>query len=115
MSEPELRREVVFANGAWTTDPDGVNWTVDPVFEFATEVEALTALEFLSDDYRAAVEQSRHIMRYIKAAIAAAQTLPEDERPRPQGIINHTRLARQTVYDAINGAVVYDATNSAQD
>jgi hypothetical protein len=99
----DLTRKVVFANGEWLeANPDlHVQWDIDPVFEFATEVQVLQTLEFLAEDYRATLEHARHYMRYIKAVIAQSQNLSPDERPKPQALIGHSRLARQTVYDAL--------------
>lgn len=77
-----------------------LDWTKEPVFEFATEVDALQALQFLGDDLRAAREQVSQIMRYMNAAVRAARTTAEGET-QPQAIINHSGLARQTVYDIL--------------
>ena len=98
-----MDKQVVFENGEWTEPTSDViaNWLIDPVFHFATEVEALQALEALADERRAALEQAAHTMRYIKAAIKAARALPDEERPHPQAILNHTKLARKTVYQIL--------------
>jgi hypothetical protein len=108
----ELKPEVVYTGGEWADGGNDLlryNWTVDPLFEFTTEVQALMALEFMAEDYRAALKQAKQIMRYMKAAIAAARALPEGERPHPQAIIGHTRLARQTVYNILDGISHGDA------
>lgn len=78
----------------------GVTWNHEPVFEFATEVDALQTVEVLGEQLRAAREQVRQIMRWIEAAVPAARHNGEGETT-PQAIINHSRLARQTVYDIL--------------
>lgn len=83
-------------------DLDGdVRWDKEPVFEFATEVDALRTIELLGEDLRAAREQVRQVMRYLGGAVQATKTMDETERPKPQGIIGHSRLARQTVYNLL--------------
>ncbi len=74
-----------------------LDWTKEPVFEFATEIDALQTLTQLGDDLRSAREQVRQIMRYTGAAVRAARHTGEGETT-PQAIINHSGLARQTVY-----------------
>lgn len=37
----------------------------------------------------------------MQAAVKGAHAMDEAERPTPQAIINHSRLARQTVYNLI--------------
>lgn len=79
-----------------------IDWTKQPVFQFTTEVAALQTLEALGDDLRSAREQVRHLMRYIDAAVKSAhQGTNKDGSVSPQAIINHTGLARQTVYNMI--------------
>lgn len=77
-----------------------LDWNKEPVFEFATEVDALQALELLGDDLKAAREQVRQIMRYMTAAVRGARHNGEGDT-QPQAIINHSGLARQTVYDIL--------------
>lgn len=79
-----------------------VDWTKEPAFDFATEVEALQMIEALGEELRIAREQARHCMRYMAAAVQAARKPIEDGKPvSPQAIISHSGLARQTVYDLI--------------
>lgn len=79
-----------------------VDWTKEPVFNFATEVEALQMLEALGDELRAAREQERHCMRYMAAAVQAARQVTEDgQRVSKQAIIGSSGLARQTVYNLL--------------
>jgi hypothetical protein len=80
-----------------------VDWTKDPEFDFAWEVDALETLAWLSEDLKAAREQVRQIMRYMNAAVKGAHAMNEAERPTPQAIINHSGLARQTVYNLLGG------------
>jgi hypothetical protein len=78
----------------------GVTWNHEPGFEFTTEVDALQTVEVLGDQLRAAREQVRQIMRWIEVAVPAAHHNGEGET-QPQAIINHSGLARQTVYDIL--------------
>lgn len=80
---------------------DGERWDKEPVFDFATEADALRTFELLGEDLRAAREQARQVMRYMTAAVLAAKTMNEAERPTAQGIIGHSKLARQTVYNIL--------------
>ncbi len=86
------------------TGPDDIDidWTKEPVFNFDNEIDALETLSVLGDDLRAAREQVRQIMRYMDGAVRAARAVTEDgEKVRPQAIINHSGLARQTVYNML--------------
>jgi len=84
-------------------DGSMVDWTLPAEFHFATEVDALETVGELADDLRAARRQVDETMRYLKAAIAASATT--DEGPvKPQALITHSGLARQTVYDALPNA-----------
>ena len=86
------------------TGPDfEVDWTKEPEFDFAWEVDALQALTWLGEDLRLAREQVRHVMRYMAAAVEGAGAMDEGERPTRQAIINHSGMARQTVYDILDG------------
>jgi hypothetical protein len=86
------------------TGPDfEVDWTKEPVFDFAREVDALQTLTWLSEDLKAAREQERQVTRYMKAAVRGADAMGEGERPTRQAIINHSGMARQTVYDTLDG------------
>jgi hypothetical protein len=78
-----------------------VDWTKEPAFDFAFEVDALETLEILDEQLRAARRQVREVMRYMQAAVKGAHSMDEAERPTVQGIINHSGLARQTVYDIL--------------
>ncbi|MDH2424757.1 hypothetical protein [Sphaerisporangium sp. TRM90804] len=79
-----------------------VIWNKDPEFDFVNEVDALETLVDLGDQLRASREQTRQIMRYMRAAVIAARNATDDgERVSPQAIINHSGLARQTVYDIL--------------
>ena len=79
----------------------GVTWNHEPVFEFATEVDALQTVEVLGEQLRAAREQVNQTMRWIEAAIPAAH-LNGEGKTQPQAIINHSGLARQTVYNLLS-------------
>ena len=86
------------------TGPDDIDidWTKEPTFIFGNEVDALETLAVLGDDLRAAREQVRQIMRYTSAAVIAARKVEEDgKKTSPQAIINHSGLARQTVYNLL--------------
>lgn len=84
------------------TGPDfEVDWTKEPEFNFAYEADALEAMEMLAEQLRAAREQERQVMRYMAAAVKGTKAMGEDERPTPQAIINHSRVARQTVYNML--------------
>lgn len=82
--------------------PEGtgtIDWTAQPRFEFDTEADALETLQLLADDLRAAREQERQLLRYMEAAaVAARRGAGEDGPVTPQAIINHTGVARRTVY-----------------
>ncbi|MEV0149677.1 MULTISPECIES: hypothetical protein [unclassified Nonomuraea] len=96
-------------------ESDGLNWTLDPVFAFETEVDALQVLQLLADDLNAARKQLHHVMRYMEAAVKAAGATVEDgERVRPQAIINHTRLSRRTVYKWLGQAGITDKTDAPE-
>lgn len=99
--------EIVIRNAdeLYATDADSIDWTLDPTFKFATEVDALQTLEFLGHELKAAREQARQIMRYIQAAVDASQATTEDGKVAPQAIINHSGLARQTVYNMLPPAL----------
>lgn len=77
--------------------PDGsmVDWTREPTFAFADEVDALTTLDELGQELTAAREQVRQITRYLHTAVRAAR---EQSGASPTAIINHSGLARRTVY-----------------
>lgn len=77
-----------------------LDWYKEPVFEFATESDALEALTWLGEDLKTAREQVRQITRYMAAAVRAARHNGEGETT-PQSIIGHSGLARQTVYDML--------------
>lgn len=79
----------------------GVTWNHEPVFEFATEVDALQTVEVLGKQLEATREQVNQIIRWLKAAVPAAHHNGEG-KTQPQAIINHTGLARQTVYDMLS-------------
>lgn len=78
-----------------------VDWTKEPEFEFAGETVALETMEVLAEQLRLAREQARQVMRYMTAAVKGTKAMDEAERPTPQALINHSRLARQTVYDIL--------------
>lgn len=80
-------------------------WEREPRFNFATEVDALQTLEALADELDEARAKAARIMEYMKAAIIATRKVDEGHgKTRPQAIINHSRLGRQTVYDALRKA-----------
>jgi hypothetical protein len=84
------------------TDEPLVDWTKEPVFDFISEVEALEMIAAIGDELRDAREHARHCMRYMAAAVQAARQVTEDgKKINPQAIINHSGLARQTVYNLI--------------
>lgn len=80
-----------------------IQWGKVPKFEFSTEVDALMTLQDLRAELETARRQEREAMRYMVAAIKAAGAVTEvDGVPvKPQAIINHSGLARQTVYDIL--------------
>ena len=78
----------------------GITWNHQPVFEFATEVDALQTVEVLGEQLRAAREHERQIMRWLEAAIPAAHHNGEG-KTQPQAIINHSGVAQQTVYNIL--------------
>jgi hypothetical protein len=77
-----------------------VDWTRPAEFHFATEIDALNTVEELADELRSARRQVDETMRYLKAAIAASARTAEGP-VKPQALIGHSGLARQTVYDAL--------------
>lgn len=80
-----------------------VDWNKEPVFEFATEVDALETLMLLGDALEMDREQVRQTMRYLTAAVRAArQGSADGDKATPQAIINHSGLARQTVYNMLD-------------
>lgn len=79
-----------------------VDWTIDPRFEFGSEVDALEMLTALGEELRSAREHVRHCMRYVTAAVRAAGEVTEDgEKISKEAIINHAGVARQTVYNIL--------------
>ena len=79
-----------------------VNWTLEPNFDFETEVDALVALEDLGDQLRVAREQVRVTMQYLTAAvIAAGEVREEDGKISFQAIVNSSGVARQTIADML--------------
>lgn len=89
------------------TGPDGwdVDWKVSPRFSFAGKTAALSTLDRLGEELRAARTREEHIMRYLAAAVGAAAAVSEDGTGiSKQAIISHTGLARSTVYSILDGA-----------
>lgn len=83
-----------------------IGWTIDPVFEFDTEVDALQVFQALNEELRTAREQERHILRYMEAAAKAAHGgTAQDGQVTPQAIINESGVARATVYKWIGEKV----------
>lgn len=99
MGDSRSRR---FDNG----DGSFVDWTREPEFEFADEVDALTTLQELGDELRTAREQVRQVTRYLHAAVRAAR---EQTDATTAAIINESGLARQTVYTMLGSADGKDA------
>jgi hypothetical protein len=89
------------ANEMYLPGTEQIDWTKDPEFQFETEIDALQSLEMLGDDLKSAREQIKHLMRYIEAAVSASQATAQDGKVKPQAIIGHTGLARQTVYNML--------------
>lgn len=87
--------------GPWQLD---VDWTAEPEFAFAYEMDALETLEMLAEQLEAAREQQRQVMRYMTAAVKNADAMDEGERPTRQAVINYSGLARQTVYGILGDA-----------
>lgn len=77
--------------------PDGsmVDWTHEPAFDFVDEVDALETVAELGEELRSAREQVRQITRYLNAAVTSAR---QQTGANPTALINHSGLARQTVY-----------------
>lgn len=89
-----MRRKLVTLN-----DDPIVDGTREPTFRFHTEVDALEMVERLDEELRIAREQEHHTLRYLAAAVRAAGQFREDgKKIRPQAIINHSRVARRTIY-----------------
>jgi hypothetical protein len=97
---PPIRTSKAIA-GPWELD---VDWTVEPEFDFAYEVDALETLMWLREQLEAAREQQRQVMRYMNAAVKGADAMDEGERPTRQAVIGHSGLARQTVYGILGEA-----------
>ncbi|MGW6698874.1 hypothetical protein [Nocardia sp. NPDC055049] len=96
------QRTITGPEDLYTEGAASVGYTVDPQFEFETEVDALMTLQLLADDLRGARELERHILRYMAAASAAAHRGTAQDGPvAPQSIIMETGVARQTVYNWI--------------
>lgn len=79
-----------------------VDWVSQPVFQFDTEVGALMTLQDLGEQLEAARKQVEHVMRWMTAAVLAARHNGEGTTSK-QAIIGNSRLARQTVYDILDG------------
>lgn len=77
---------------------EGISWNDEPVFQFATEVDALRTLQLLGEDLAAARENVRHITRHLEAAARAARQGTAEGPVTPQAIINESGVARRTVY-----------------
>lgn len=93
MAEPNIHPTVV-----------DIQWGKTPDFKFDTEVDALMTLQDLSVELEAARRQVREVMRYMVAAVkAAGEVRDEAGWARPQAIVSHSGLARQTVYDILGG------------
>ncbi|MBF6416991.1 hypothetical protein [Nocardia cyriacigeorgica] len=87
----------------YSDNTDSIQWTADPVFEFATEVDALRTIQLLGEDLRTAREQVRQVTRYLQAAARAAHLGTTEDGPvQPQAIINESGVARATVYNWIS-------------
>lgn len=78
-----------------------VNWAEPAEFNFTDEVDALETLQELGDELRQAREHVRQVTRYLQAAAIAARDQAE---ATPTAIINHSGLARQTVYTMLGDA-----------
>lgn len=89
----------VVLTGTFDIETD-FDWTKEPVFQFETEVEALMTVQQLGEEIAATREQLKHLMRYMAAAARAARHNGEGDT-QPQAIINHSGLARQTVYNML--------------
>ncbi|MFI6308495.1 hypothetical protein ACIBCH_41935 [Amycolatopsis thailandensis] len=80
-----------------------IDWVSEPVFEFESEVDALTMLDRLAEELDNARKQAEHTMRFLKAAVRSAGELREDGgKISAKALIDHSRLARQTVYDILD-------------
>ncbi|MEV4806758.1 hypothetical protein AB0K18_42760 [Nonomuraea sp. NPDC049421] len=94
--------------------PDGINWAEEPDFRFLTEVDALQTLQQLGDDLRAARQQVKHLMRYIEAAAVAARTGTIQDGPvKPQAIIGHSGVSRETIYGMLRKHGLVDGDEGA--
>lgn len=79
-----------------------VDWTKPAEFQFANEVDGLTTLQELGEELRQAREQVAHITRYLHVAV---QSLSRQHHTQPQAMIRESGLARQTVYDMLDGLI----------
>ncbi|MFJ1459728.1 hypothetical protein [Nocardia sp. N2S4-5] len=97
MSNPIV---ITNANELYADGTDSIDWTAEPIFQFATEVDALVVLQNLGDDLRRAREEERHVLRYMEAAAKAARAGTTEDGPvKPQAIIGHSGVSRRTVYN----------------
>lgn len=79
-----------------------IDWTVDPRFHFATEIEALEAVATLGEELRVAREQVRHAMRYLTIAVQTARSGCENgDRVSKLALANNSGIARQTIYNML--------------
>lgn len=95
---PNTPKRITNAGELYHEELDTLAYNVDPVFEFATEVDALGVLQQLSWDLEAAREQERQVLRYMAAAVrAAAAGTSEDGPVSPEAITGHAGVNRQRV------------------
>lgn len=76
-------------------DGSMVDWTREPEFEFADEVDALETLQELGDELQKAREHVRQITRYLHVAVVQAKAQHDCSK---EALIRESGLARQTVY-----------------
>jgi hypothetical protein len=76
-----------------------VDWTINPIFDFKTEVDALQMLQALGDELESTRKHLEHCMRYMKVAVRAARAIEEGGKLTSiTAIANESGLTRQTVY-----------------
>lgn len=84
-------------------DDEVVRWDQSPRFDFATEVDALEALQTLGDHLAGARREVEETMRYLRSAVRAAR-LNGEGLTSADAIIGHSGLSRRTVYKMLDEA-----------
>lgn len=83
------------------SDEPLIDYAIDPVFEFDTEVDAHQMLQLLRWELDSARLLVQHATRYMKAALHAAGQVVEDGEPLNRSVlIELSGLSRRTAYTA---------------